>query len=334
VGYAAGFFRGRWLGAFGATAMALAYLSGDVPGLAAGSRTPAGPLAADKTAYVSFNASPFPYRGIIPRKDIPFLDAIMEDQRGHTSPRGGVVYYEKPTYSDRRSLIYFPRGFDLRKPAVLVVFFHGNNVVLSRDVVGRQQVPRQLAGSGLNAALLAPQFAVDAIDSSAGTFWNAGAFSRYLDEAAGRLATVFGDTSAQATFARLPVVIVAYSGGYDPAAYAARVGGVGRRIAGIVLLDAPYAEEDKFADFIAQYKSTTFLFSAYTAAAAPNNALLMKLLAARRVPYTTATPARLTPGTVAFLATDPDLKHDDFVTTAWVEDPVAWVLSRIPGYPR
>src|SRR6185436_10599202 len=113
---AATVFLGRWLGAFCAAAMALAYLSVAGPSLASGSRTAAGPLAAERTAYVSFNASPFPYRGIIPRKDIPFLDALLLDQRGHTSPRGGVVYYEKPTYSDRRTLIYFPRGFDLRKP--------------------------------------------------------------------------------------------------------------------------------------------------------------------------------------------------------------------------
>jgi hypothetical protein len=295
---------------------------------------PVGPLSADKIAYVSFNASPFPYRGIIPDKQIPFLDVGTFFQAGHTAPRaGGTVYWENTTYSDRRSLIYFPRGFDLKKPAVIVVFFHGNQTILSRDVVGRQQVPAQLAASGLNAVLLAPQFAVDALDSSAGTFWSSGVFSRYLDEAATDLASVYGDPSARAAFARMPVVFVAYSGGYDPAAYALRVGGVAKRVKGVILLDAPYDDEDKFADFAAQNRSA-FLFSAYTASAGANNTRLQQLLTARRVSFSIGPPSKLGPGVVAFLATDPELQHTNFVTDAWVPDPIAWSLSRIPGYPR
>jgi hypothetical protein len=293
-----------------------------------------GPLSTDRLSYVPFLASPFPYRGIIPDKGVPFLDKSSFFQSGHTSPRAGVVYPEYPTYSDRRSLIYFPRGFDLKKPAVIVVFFHGNNVTLERDVVARQGVPRQVSASGLNAALLAPQFAVDAADSSAGQFWTAGGFSRYLDEASTNLASVYGDASARATFQRMPVVLVAYSGGYDAAAYAVKVGGANRRIAGIVFLDAPYDFEDWFADFMAQYRSSAFMFSAYAASAANNNALLQKQLAARRVPFTTSAPSRLSAGTVAFVAAEPTLNHDNFVTRAWVDDPLAWVLARIPGYRR
>ena len=53
-----------------------------------------------------------------------------------------------------------------------------------RDVVGRQAVVDQLEASGLNAVLVAPQFAVDALDSSAGHFWLPGAFAAFMDEAA------------------------------------------------------------------------------------------------------------------------------------------------------
>ena len=46
------------------------------------------------------------------------------------------------------------------------------------------------------------------------------------------------------------MIIVAYSGGYAPAAWAAHHGGIGDRLRGIILLDALYAEMDKFADWI------------------------------------------------------------------------------------
>ncbi len=292
------------------------------------------PLAEAKSAYVPFQASPFPYRGIIPLKDIPFLDAVDGTRRGHTSPRAGKVYWEDQTYADRRSLIYFPAGFDISRPAVIVVFFHGNQATLARDVVGRQQVPRQVADSGLNAVLLAPQFAFDAIDSSSGNFWTPGAFARYLDEAAAKMASVLGDPRARTTFARMPVLLVAYSGGYNAAAYASAVGGADDRIRGLVLLDAVYAEEDRFAGWIARNRKTAFFFSAYTKSSAANNQILQDLLKALGVGFTRRTPSKFVPGEVVFFATDPDLVHDDLVSHAWVDDPIAWILARVPGYPR
>ncbi len=292
------------------------------------------PLAEAKSTIVGFANSPFPYRGIIPEKDIAFLDVVEGSRRGHTSPRGGTVYWESETYSDRRSLIYFPAGFDIRKPAVIVVFFHGNTATLARDVVARQRVPEQVAASGLNAVLLAPQFAVNAIDSSSGNFWTPGFFARYLDEAAGKMAKVYGNTATRSDFARLPVVLLAYSGGYNPAAFALGVGNVDNRVRGVLLLDAIYAEEDKFADWIARERKEAFFFSAYTKSSAPNNQTLQDLLAARHIDFATRAPREFAPGEVAFLATDPDLVHDDLVTHAWVDDPVAWMLQRVAGYPR
>ena len=174
-------------------------------------------LAAAKTQIVAFASSPFPYRGMVPGQGKPFLDVVEGERRGHTSPRGGI-YWEEHTYSDRRVLLHVPKGFDMKRPAVVVVFLHGNLARLERDVRDRQQVPRQVAESGLNAVLVAPQFAVDALDSSAGRFWEPGAFAQFLDEAAGRLAQLVGDREARPTFASLPVVLIAYSGGYQPAA--------------------------------------------------------------------------------------------------------------------
>ena len=69
----------------------------------------------------------------------------------------------------------------------MVVFFHGNEATLERDVRNRQAVPRQITESGLNAVLVAPQFAVNALDSSAGRFWEPGVFAQFLREAGERL---------------------------------------------------------------------------------------------------------------------------------------------------
>lgn len=299
-----------------------------------GSSSNAAPLTEGKGNLVPFTNAPFPYDGLIPVKDIPFLDVNQGGRRGHTVPRAGRVYWEDETYSDRRSIVYLPAGFDIARPAVIVVFFHGNGATLARDVIARQQVPRQIAKSGLNAALLAPQFAYDAPDSSSGNFWTPGFFARYLDEALSKLAEVYGDRSVRPVFAKMPVVLIAYSGGYNPAAYAAAVGGTDDRIRGIILLDALYAEEDKFAGWIERNRGHAFFFSAYTKSAAASNATLKKLLSDAGIAFTRRTPRKLAPGTVTFLATDPDLDHNDLVTRGWVNDPVAWLLARIDGYPR
>ncbi len=288
------------------------------------------PLAESRMKLVPFAHSPFPYDGMVPRKDVPFLDAGEGRRKGHVA-RDGATYWQDATYSDRRSLVFFPPGFDDDKPATIVVFFHGNGATLERDVVARQRVPQQVAASGLNAVLLAPQFAVDAPDSSSGNFWTPGFFAQYLEEAAGKLAAAYGAPSLRDRFATAPVALVAYSGGYNPAAYAVGVGGADDRIAGLVLLDALYAEEDRVADWIARNRDRAFLFSAYTKSAAPSNAVLRGLLDDRGVPYGAKAPRRLMPGSVTFLAADPDLDHNDLVTRAWVDDPVAWTLARCPG---
>ena len=116
-------------------------------------------------------------------------------------------------------LIAVARGFDIRKPALIVVFFHGNGATLSRDVLDRQQVAAQLGASNLNAVLVAPQFAVDAADSSAGRFWQRGVFKKFVDEATRKLALQYHDRRVESAFKPSKVVLVAYSGGYLPASW-------------------------------------------------------------------------------------------------------------------
>ena len=214
---------------------------------------------------------------------------------------------------------------------MIVVFLHGNRATLERDVGGRQRVAAQIAEANVNAVLVAPQLAVNANDSSAGRFWESYGFARFIGEAGAHLARLHGDKRTRKTFATLPVVIVAYSGGYVPAAWALHKGGSDARVIGVLLLDALYGEVDKYADFIARHPNAFFV-SAYTSSSARGNEALQQHLSERDFPFDTSLPPRLQ-GSVAFLRTS-GADHEDFVTRAWVDDPIRVVLERIGGYAR
>jgi hypothetical protein len=291
------------------------------------------PLKDAKTQLVAFNASPFPYRGNLPGTNKPFLDATDGKRRGHTTLKGDVCW-EDTTYSDRRSLLFLPAGYNPQLPSLIVLYLHGQGATLERDVQVRQAVPHQISESGQNIALVAPQLAFDAGDSSAGNFWKAGHFAAYIDEAAERLMRLYGDRRAGAHFNLAPVVIVSYSGGYLSTAYALERGGAAHRIKGVILMDSLYGEEDKFAVWAAARRRLGFLLSAYTESTRDENATLQGLLAKRRIPYTTTLPAGLTPGTMAFLSCGSWEMHGDFVTRAWTADPLKQALAMIPGYPQ
>jgi hypothetical protein len=290
------------------------------------------PTPAPKTAMMPFEISPFPYRGEVPEKNRMFLDVLEGDRRGHYSARGGT-YWEDQTYSDQRVLLHIPKGFDARRPALIVVFFHGNEATLTRDVRNRQAVPRQVAESGLNAVLVAPQFAVNALDSSAGRFWEPGVFTEFLNEAGERLTELHGDERTKGAFHGAPVVIAAYSGGYNPAAFIVHSGRADDRLRGVILLDAPFGELDKFADWLAR-RPPAFFVSAYGKAAREENTQLQRLLTDRGVRFQSGLPANLARGNVAFVAATEEVKHVDFMTEAWVNDPLKVVLRRIAGFSR
>lgn len=277
-----------------------------------------------KSKIVPFETSPFPYDGLIPDTGKPFLDTQQGAQRGHTSPRGGV-YLVDPTYSDRRVLLAVPPAFHAARGAI-VVFLHGNLVELERDVVLRQRVVAQFVASKLNAALVVPQFARDALDSSAGHFWDAGGFARFMAEAEGQLSSMTG-ADAELLGSR-PIVVVAYSGGYNPAAAIVARGGAGGRLKGLILLDALYAEEGTFAEWLQRGNGGAFFCSAYSPSSAAGNLALQDDLRARGLAFEDDLPPILKPGTIAFRPTGP-LVHNDFVTQAWTKDPLRDVLARV-----
>ncbi len=291
-----------------------------------------GPLKKARTALATFDTAPFPYRGMVPGKDRAFLDVEQDGRRGHTG-YSGRVYWEDETFSDRRVLLHIPKGFDVRRPSVMVVFFHGHGATLERDVVARQKVPAQISSSGVNAVLVAPQLAFDAADSSAGNFWTPGGFGRFVGEAAENLAKLHGDPRSVRTFASMPIVIMAYSGGYLPAAASISKGGIKTRLRGVVLLDALYGELDKFATWI-EADPSAFFVSAYLGSTREKNAQLERILAEREVSYTTELDHRLGQGGVTILEGGTGVTHRDLVTHAWTDNPIEDILRRLPGFRR
>jgi hypothetical protein len=209
-----------------------------------------------------------------------------------------------------------------------VVFFHGHGATLARDVRDRQLLPKQISDSGTNAVLVAPQLAYDAADSSAGKFWERDGLKRFLEEAAGQLAEAYGDPRSEDVFARMPVVIVSYSGGFETAAWSLHVGGLGKRVIGVVLLDSLYGHLDKFASWIAKNRHAFFV-SSYTAHLKRRDDDLAQAVRAKGIPVQEELDGPLKPGTVAFLSTGDGVRHRDFVTFSWTRYPVKDVLLRM-----
>jgi hypothetical protein len=292
------------------------------------------PLKRDATDLVPFWTAPFPYDGIIAGTDKPFWNVGESGRRAHRTPYGRI-YFEDETYSDNRVLLHIPKGFDVRRPSVMIVYFHGHGATLRRDVWRRQRVPAQITASGVNAVLVAPQLAVDANDSSAGKFWQPGAFGEFVGEAAQALAELHGDPRTVRTFASMPIVIVAYSGGYMPAAWCVSQGGLGRRVRGLILLDALYDNINTFASWIERDRSAFFV-STYLGSTREKNAELVRVLAERRVGFATELEPRLEPGSVTIFpgGSEEQVNHRDLVTHAWTDYPIADLLRRLNGYRR
>lgn len=292
------------------------------------------PLTSPQRIVVRFKSAPFPYDGLVPATGKPFLEVELSGRRGRPSPRApGQVYWADETYRDNSVLLDLPAGFTPSHQAVLVIYLHGNGAILERDVVARQMIPQQIAAAGLNSAVIAPQLARDAADSSAGKFWEPGALTAFLDEAAVNLAKLVGAPRAKPLFDAMPVVLVAYSGGYHPLASLLEHGGSAERVAGVIVLDGLYGEHAKFADWISD-RRTAFFFAASGPSSADGTAELAKLLASRAIPVAAALGSSLNAGDVTLLEAPATVEHADFATKAWTDLPLRDLMRRIPGLRR
>lgn len=277
-----------------------------------------------RTAIQTFHHSAFPYEGVVPHTGKPFLDVLVEGRRGHMSSRGGT-YFEDETYQDRQTLLHVGSRFKASGRSVIVLFFHGNNATLREEVVARQRVVSQFEASGIDGVLVAPQLARNALDSSAGRFWEEGFLDKYLEEAAERLAGLSG--VGKRVFRAAPIILVAYSGGYLPVAYSLESGDAASRIRGVVLMDALFGESGRFLGWVEAHHPGAFFVSAFGAASRGENRALMQALDDRGISKSTRMPTKLRRG--AFFLHAPSAAHLEFMTAAWVSNPLRDVLARI-----
>ncbi len=291
-----------------------------------------GPMRRSRTVLVPFDSAPFPYLGNHPRTHQPFLNYEKDGRKGRKTRSGRVLWADK-AYSDSRVLLHIPRGFDARRPGLLVVFFHGHGATLREDVYARQRVTAQISRSHANAVLVAPQLAADAADSSPGKIWQPGGFARLLDEAAWHLGKLYGDRRARRTFANMPVLIIAYSGGYLATAWSLHHGGAGRRVRGVVLLDALYGELGKFNNWIMRDDSV-FLVSVYARSTRARNQDMMRWLGQRSVAFDVSAQPHVRPGMLSFVDVGDDAAHRHLVTKAWTSAPIADLLTQMTSYRR
>jgi hypothetical protein len=213
----------------------------------------------------------------------------------------------------------------------MVVFYHGHGATLTRDVLNRQQVAEQISEAGANAVLVAPQLAYDARSSNPGKLFESGAFARMVREAGDQLTRLYGDPRAGKTFSSMPIIIVAYSGGYLSAATSIERGGMKGRVRGIVLLDALYGELGGFANWVNQNRAGFFV-SSWTQSTRGRNAELERMLADRDVTVGRALKMPNLNGKVVFLPGEDGVRHRDFVNHAWADKPIKDVLIRLPEY--
>lgn len=249
--------------------------------------------------------------------------------------RHGDRYPEPDHYADPSVLFHVPPGFDRTKPFRLVVFFHGHQSALERDVVGRIGLIRQVDASGANVILIAPQLAKDAIDSHPGKLIRPGALKRMLDEAAGVLARALGPDMAP-RLARAPIVLVAYSGGYRAlAAGLTEQDEVGAdfvsRIEGILVFDAVFGELRRIDAWLQARAGRVFFIGLYGKLSAPWSLDLIYRWEARGLLYGQLLPAEIGRGTVALIQVASE--HADIITEGPPKQPIAAILRRLPA-PR
>lgn len=280
--------------------------------------------AGDQMVLQNLKYTPFPLNE---KQASTFFDVNDAGRRGRNSPRGGLLW-EDITYNDNRVLFAMSPDFIGRRNGVLVVFLHGNQATLERDVLERQQVAAQLFSAGINAFLLAPQFAVDALDSSPGNFAQKNYFTYFIKEAA-TYAGRWQDSQLLAyQLKRAPIIIVSYSGGYLAAANILKNGGASDRIKGVILLDSLYGQEDVFAKWLRSNHRKSFFFSAYTEPARASNEILQNLLREDDIDFETGMPEALKKRTINFIQLNETTTHKDLLTSAWTNQPLADLLRK------
>jgi pimeloyl-ACP methyl ester carboxylesterase len=161
-------------------------------------------------------------------------------------------------------IVHAPAGFDPRAPLHLVVFLHGYNGCV--NVLMAQGPSRCKAGAperdgwdlgryhdaaGTNTLFVVPQLVLAQRNGAPGAFGRPSGFRAFLEELLSKTLTErLGGPRTMKNVASL--TLVAHSAGYQTAFAIAERGGVRAQLKAIVLLDALYAETNRYARIVEQ----------------------------------------------------------------------------------
>jgi len=101
---------------------------------------------------------------------------------------------------------------------------------------------------------------------------------------------VHGQGTRVSVFYKLLVILVAYSGGYFPAAWCLKNGGVNHRIARLVLMDALCGNTEKFAAWVEGHHKMTFMFNTHSKAGRKWNIQLQYALTTEDIGFSEKLP--------------------------------------------
>jgi hypothetical protein len=172
--------------------------------------------------------------------------------------KDGTFYPPFPHYRDSSVIVFVPDSFREGPDGVnLIVHFHGHN----RDNLyefERHRMPQVMIEERVNALLVIPQGPYRAADSFGGKMEDEGGFERLVREV---LTTMQGEGVIQSATPG-SIIVSAHSGGYRPAAFVLRHGGLRESISDVFLFDAFYAQQDDFREWLLETGGT--MHGAYT----------------------------------------------------------------------
>ncbi len=270
-------------------------------------------------------SAPFPYDGEHGDRGHSFFTEVDPETgaRLHITD-DGIAFSEHPHYDSNLVLFHLPPQFDLSQPFEIAVFFHQHQVTVPHDVISAG-VLDQVNRSGRNVALVVPQLARDAVDSSPGKLFRAGGTANLMAEAASVLAGATGAPAA--AFARAPVTLMGYSGGYKAIAYSLDRGGIGDRIRAVLLLDGIYDDVDMFASWLLANRAAAIFVALYSEHSVQRTEQVMTRLISRGLVYGRDFPPTLSPGMVRFVAIDTD--HFSVLADGPPRSPITEFLLRL-----
>jgi len=196
------------------------------------------------TVLVRLDAAPFPFQPGAGEGFWAGRDATRRLYRRFRTTK----FYRVPHYVDDRVLVHVTPHRPQGGPPVVVLYLHGHNADLVRDVIGRRRVIDQVNASGRNVILVAPQMAWRAVDSHPGKLGRDGGALKLVNAAVAALKSEGGPSTPVATVAaQHPVLIVGYSGGWLAAMWSTLRGEFEGRLRGVLLLDAWFGPVERWA---------------------------------------------------------------------------------------